>query len=266
MLKRGPGLMQSDIVNFASLLIALTAVCVAIWQVRASSKSSELSNALPIISEIMHEWRSSDFRSDALYIIAHSPKGKEGNGFGSLPTRWRNRAYRVCYFFDYVGVLASLGIISDELVISMMGTRIMQIWQVLEPYIARERRFRAETYPPDVPPGFLVYFEHIVARVVELGGQQAAARIQQRTGLRRLVRPMSTPTYEPKQASVAVAHSEASEHRRPRWRVRRVKRGAQASRYLGSATSRTDYGANRSLDSRPYIQGRRAQPDRQAER
>lgn len=244
MLKQGTGLTQSNLVNLASLLIALTAVCVAVWQVRASSKNSELSNALPIVSEIMHEWRSSDFRSDVLYIIEHSPRDKRGKGFGSLSIRWRDRAYRVCYFFDYVGVLASLGIVSDELVISMMGTRIIQIWQVLEPYIERERQFRAETYPQGVPPGFLVYFEHIVTRILDLGGQQAAARIQQRTGLRRLARPMNTPAYEPKQPLVSAAHSEASEHRRPYWRVRRVKRGAQASRYLGSTTSRTDYGAN----------------------
>lgn len=211
--------MQSNIVNLVSLFIALIAVGVAIWQVRASDRSSERSNALPIVSEIMHEWRSTQLRSDVAYILDHTPQGKGEEGFNSLPSRWRDRAYRVCYFFDYVGVLASLGIISDELVISIMGTRIVQVWQKLEPFIGQERQYRAKTYPPGVPPGFLVYFEHIVTRVLDLGGQRAAILIQQRMGLRRLTRPLAAGTRELGQYSVSDVQVGIDERGRLRWPV-----------------------------------------------
>jgi hypothetical protein len=127
------------------------------------------------------------------------------------------QAYRICYFFDYVGVLVSLDIISDELVISMMGTWIVQIWQVLEPFIERERKHRIDTYPPGVPPGFLVYFEHIVTRVLDLGGQRAAVQIQQRKGLRRLTRPLAGMADGVGQFSVSPGQVEISEPSRLRW-------------------------------------------------
>lgn len=219
--------MQSNIVSLVSLFIALVAVVVAVWQVRMSDRSSELSNALPIVSEIMHEWRSASFRADIVQLLDHrlSDADKRGHNYIFSKRKERTyleRAYRICYFFDYVGVLVSLDIISDELVISMMGTWIVQIWQVLEPFIERERKHRIDTYPPGVPPGFLVYFEHIVTRVLDLGGQRAAVQIQRRTGLRRLTRPLAGTADGTGQFPVAPGRVEISEHSRLRWPVPQI--------------------------------------------
>jgi hypothetical protein len=196
--------METNIVSLVSLFIALVAVCVAVWQVRASSRNDELSNELPIISEIMNEWRSTNFRSDVSYVLTRSPQTAKDGGFRALPARWREPAYRVGYFLDYIGVLTSLDIISDELVISMVGTQIIQIWRVLEPFIERERQYRRDTYPPGVPTGFLVYFEHIVARIIDLGGQQAAVLSQQRRGLRHLTQPLTISAADLRKTTVAV--------------------------------------------------------------
>ena len=219
--------MQSNIVSLVSLFIALVAVVVAVWQVRMSDRSSELSNALPIVSEIMHEWRSASFRADIVYLLDHAPSGMGRKGPSYIFSRrkeriYLERVYRLCYFFDYVGVLVSLDIISDELVISMMGTWIVQIWQVLEPFIERERKHRIDSYPPGVPPGFLVYFEHIVTRVLDLGGQRAAVRIQQRTGLRRLTHPLAGTANGVGQFPVSPERVEISEHSRLRWPVTQI--------------------------------------------
>lgn len=214
--------MESLVVNLASLLIAVTAVCVAIWQVRASAKNAQLSNDLPIISEIMSEWRSSDFRSDVSYVLQHPPRTTGKEGLRSLPARWRERAYRVGYFLDYIGVLTSLDIISDELVISIMGTQIILLWQAMEPYIEREREYRRETYPQGVSTGFLIYFEHMVAQVIDLGGQHAAILIRHRRRLRRLAKPMTVSAAEVRRVAREIAPPTADQNktlRRQRSRI-----------------------------------------------
>src|SRR6266581_2262033 len=145
--------MESDVISVVSVLIAAVAVCIAAWQVRASAKSAERSNALPVLSEIFSEWRSSEFRASILYLLNETPEALSDEGFASLPETWREHAYKVCYFFDYVGVLVVRGIIGEEAIIGMMGTRITQVWRAVEPHVLAERQFRIQTYPPDTPPG-----------------------------------------------------------------------------------------------------------------
>ena len=185
--------MESNVISIVSVLIAAIAVCIATWQVRASARSAERSNALPVLSEFFAEWRSSEFRMSIGYLLNETPGPLNGEGFASLPETWREHAYKVCYFFDYVGVLVVRGIIGEETIIGMMGTRIIQVWRAVEPHVMAERQYRIRTYPPDAPPGFLVYYEHLVARTIELGGHDAAIRIQQRDGVRHLIGPLMKP-------------------------------------------------------------------------
>lgn len=183
--------MISNIVSLISVLVAIAAVWVATWQVRASAKSTERSNALPVLSEIFAEWRSTEFRQSIMYLLNEIPGGVLDDGFESLPEEWREHAYKVCYFLDYLGILVVYGIMNEETIIGMMGTRIIQLWRAMEPYIMAERRYRIRTYPPDAPPGFLVYYEHLVRRTIDLGGHDAAMQIQRQTGVRRLPAPLA---------------------------------------------------------------------------
>jgi hypothetical protein len=178
-------MLSSYIVSFISLAIALAAVWVSTWQVRQSSRATERSNALPVISELFREFRSSQFRDAVTYLLTSKPTTIGSSGFSSLPIEWRDRAYRVCYFFDYLGVLVTYNIITEDLVIGALGTRLVQVWQAIKPFIDMERQHRASSYPPGVPPGFLAYYEHLVQRTYELGGHEAAKRIHKRRGLRR---------------------------------------------------------------------------------
>jgi hypothetical protein len=182
--------MESNIVSLLSIVVAVVAVWVATWQVHASSKSAERSNALPVLSEIFGEWRSTEFRMSIKHLLSETPDDLGNEGFESLPTEWREHAYKVCYFLDYLGVLTTLGIIDEEVIISMMGTRLIQVWRVIEPYIMAEREFRLRAYPSDAPPGFLVYYEHLVRRTVDLGGHDAAMQIQRREGVQHLAKPL----------------------------------------------------------------------------
>ncbi len=182
--------MLNEIVTLVSVLVALAAVGIAAWQVRASLRSAERTNALPVISETFQEFRTADFRASVSNLITHAPVNAPAGGFDALPEDVREDAYKVCYFFDYMGTLIAYGIISEGIVIGVMGTRVMQIWHAMWPTIESERDLRqGDSYPEDAPRGFLVYYEHLVARVVELDGRQAASNLQRGLGIRRLPRP-----------------------------------------------------------------------------
>jgi hypothetical protein len=181
----------SETLSLVSVAIAISAVIVASWQVRATARSAERAHALPVVSEISSEFRSPKFRSSIHYLISQVPTSRGSHGFSSLSTEWRDHAYHVCYFFDYMGALVSFRIIREELAISLWGTAIIQVWQAAEPYIYLERAHRRKTYPPGISPGFLVYYEDLVCRIRDRGGHDAARRIQERSGLRRLERPLN---------------------------------------------------------------------------
>lgn len=174
----------SNIVSLISVIAALAAVGISAWQVRASLRSAERSNAIPIISGAFQEFRSADFRESVSRLLLSAPRDAEEGGFDALEEGVREDAYRVCYFFDYLGTLTAFNIISEELIISVMGNRPMQVWSAMSSVIDSERRHRIATYPADTPTGFLVFYEHLVTRIIESGGKEAAREIQKRIGVR----------------------------------------------------------------------------------
>jgi hypothetical protein len=118
--------------------------------------------------------------------MSKEPEVPSRGGFDALPEDWRESAYAVGYFFDSLGVLVAHGIISEKLILGSTGTTVMRMWEILHPFIESERSWRASTYASSISPGFLRYFEHLVARNYELGGREAASRIQLEIGLRSI--------------------------------------------------------------------------------
>jgi hypothetical protein len=177
---------DSAIISLVSIALALAAVCVAAWQVRVNAKSAEKSNALPVISEAFHEWRSYELNSALTRLLAIKNEHLALDSFDELPPGLRNDAYEICYFFDYMGTLAVYDIAPEDIIIGVMANRIVQVWITMYPLIVNERNHRLETYPPEAPHGFLAYFEHLVKWIEANGGQKAAHLAQQRAGLLRL--------------------------------------------------------------------------------
>jgi hypothetical protein len=175
-------LLVSQIVSLVSVSLALVAVCVSTWQARANMQHSRHSRSLPVIAEIFKEFRSKEFR-DSVHKLLTLPQDKIASGrFGELSGDSRDDAYEVCYFFDRIGALVAFRIINDDIVIASMGTQIMQVWLALLPLIKKERTHR-KTYGKDIPPGFLVFYGHLVDRIYAQGGGKAATRIQRRIGI-----------------------------------------------------------------------------------
>jgi len=180
--------MTSEIISLISVIVALVAVSVTTWQARHTIQNARNSRFLPVITEIMTQFRAQEFRESMLRLIENPAKGKYERGFESLPNDLRDDAYRVCYLFDQVGIMVALGIISENIVIGLAGTPAMRVWLAMKPAIEGERAYRRRTYPSDVPPGFLTYYEHLVARIYELGASESASTLQGRIGIHQLPR------------------------------------------------------------------------------
>jgi hypothetical protein len=60
-----------------------------------------------------------------------------------LSSDYRDSAYAVIYYFNQVGALVAFGLVSENLVIGVLGSWIMQTWRALEPVIIEERRNRS---------------------------------------------------------------------------------------------------------------------------
>jgi hypothetical protein len=146
--------MESSIISVVSASVAVAALAVATWQVRANARSAERSHTLPVISDIFREFRSQEFRNSMSHLVMKMPKLHGEDGFSSLSREWQEHAYRVCYFFDYLGTLVSFGIIQGELAISICGTWAMRVWLSMEPFIENERHYRNRVYPRGTPSRF----------------------------------------------------------------------------------------------------------------
>jgi len=182
--------MTSEVISLISAVIAVTALLVAVWQTRQGSKSSAVMNSSPIAASIWSEWRSEEFRQHMLMVVGSPSVARDAQRMEDLPKDYRNSAYTVIYYFNQVGTLVAFGLISERLIIGVLGSWIMHTWRVLEPLILKERKHRANTYPPDIPSNFSDYYEHLVQRVLDLGGPGAMNLIQERIRLRHLSQPI----------------------------------------------------------------------------
>lgn len=173
-----------------SALGAVVAIRVAVWQARLTANHAQRQNALPVVSEIFREWRSEEFRAHRSAVLSGCPVPPPPDGLAGLPPDWRESAHTVCHFFDYLGALVAFDLAEEDLIIGVMGTQIMQVWRIMEPIVAEERRFRERTFPPDTPTGFLSYYEDLVCRALDRGGRDSTANIQRSLKIRRLPRPL----------------------------------------------------------------------------
>lgn len=174
------------VIGLLSTLIALGALAVAILQVRQSVKNVRKSNSLPVLSELSREWRSPELRSHSARLLTDLPTRSAEEGFDGLPEDTRESAYEWGYFCEYLGMLIASDLVPEELIISFMGTQIVQVWHALTPFIIGERTRRLRTLTPDTPSDFLPHYEHLVARIAELGGRKATPELRKKLGVHKL--------------------------------------------------------------------------------
>lgn len=183
---------MAAIVSLLSLAVALAAVSVAVWQVRRSTDNVIKSNSLPILSQVASEWRSPEMRRHRDRLLDGPGSSPPTGGFQTLPAEFRDSAEQWCFFCEGLGLAIIAGLVPEELIISMMGTQIIEVWLAMEPYIAQERRHRTQAFVSEVPAEFLPHYEHLVVRIIELGGRGAGVNIRKKMGVKKLARPIAT--------------------------------------------------------------------------
>ncbi|MGH3870922.1 MAG: DUF4760 domain-containing protein [Pseudonocardiaceae bacterium] len=181
--------MSSDFLGAGSLVIALVAVVVAIWQVRASAASAERSNSLPVASDAFKEFRSQEFQRHLRRVWDDAPSSVPEDGFKALPVDWRESAYAVAYFFEYLGVLVAYELVPENLVVDFSANLIGSSWRVLEPFIQKERMYRRRVCGSGISPGFVTHFEHLVALTLDSDGKPVDDSIHERLKLQKVPHP-----------------------------------------------------------------------------
>lgn len=171
-------------INICALTFSLLATVISTTIARRQSRMMEQANLLPIMTEILGEFRIPEFRIHRDYVVTRLwlECPSEENGFTRLPDEAKSHVYAVAGFFNTVGALVANGMISSLAVSSYMGGSALRTWEKLEPYIRHERRIR-----PD--ENYHAFFEHLICLLKDA----PPPVIDRRLGLRRL--PASQQRY-----------------------------------------------------------------------
>jgi hypothetical protein len=171
-----------------SMLISSLAVLNSARQAKRSADLALKAITRPILANLHEEFRSEEFRSclrTVLELQLEHP-ADPSVGISALDDDVRQRVYSACYYFEELSVLVAFGHVPEDMVVATMSTQLVQAWDALEPWIQGEREVRTEFSSPGVSPVFLVFYENLVARILDAGGAQASTRIHQRMKLRRV--------------------------------------------------------------------------------
>jgi hypothetical protein len=149
----------STILNIAALTLSLIALIVSAFLAVRQLGTMRQTNILPIVTSILQEPRSQQFREHLDYIShqllnEYTPEA----GCFELPEPARDHVLSVCYYYEGLGLLVRFGVIDERMAISAFGTYCDRAWRLLEPFILGERRARGSGR-------FQVYFEDLVCRV-----------------------------------------------------------------------------------------------------
>ncbi|MFI7410296.1 hypothetical protein ACIBU0_16700 [Streptomyces sp. NPDC049627] len=164
---------------FISVVSLAASSVVSARQIRLAHNS----NLLPVVVELFRETRQSEFSRAIEYIKSdlardHSPEF----GYRRLPDEPLGHVRRVSLFYDDVGKLVAHGIVDERLIIGSYGPNILNMWEVLAPYIYRERELTTKA---------MIYFEDLAHRA----RVRPQARVHAELGLRSAP-PPSSPAAE----------------------------------------------------------------------
>jgi hypothetical protein len=178
---------NSEFFGTVSLIIALTAVAVAVWQVRAHLVSIEKSNSLPVASAAFNEFRSQGFRDHLIKVWSDTPSDVPEGGFEALPDNWRESAYQVACFFEYLGSLVAYDLVPEDLILGVSSNAVVRSWRTLEPFIQKERQHRQAYASAGLSSNFVSHFEHlaVIASTVDSRGKNIDDLILERLKTRK---------------------------------------------------------------------------------
>ncbi|MFF0206209.1 hypothetical protein [Streptomyces sp. NPDC005017] len=159
-----------------SVLSLVVSSVVSVRQLRLANNS----NLLPVVVELFRETRQPDFSRAIEYIKTDLAREQSPEfGYRRLPEEPLRHVRRVSLFYDDVGKLVAHGVVDERLIVGSYGPNIINMWEVLAPYIYRERELTSAA---------MIYFEDLAHRA----RARPQAHVHQELGLRTSPPPSSS--------------------------------------------------------------------------
>ena len=141
--------------NWIALVLSVAAVLITMRQMTYARQA----NHLPLIVDILREFRSPEFQKNYLYVTSRFPQRPSVQALSDLEGDERDAALSVVYFFWSIAYLTVYGIMDEEMVMATLQTPIRRCWEILGPYVEAER----EREKPD-RIGMFQFLEHLAVR------------------------------------------------------------------------------------------------------
>jgi hypothetical protein len=152
-----------------SVIALLLSSMIALRQLRLSEKAM----LLPVMVDVLREFRSSDFKRRQTCVYEHLLcEAPSGEGFDGLPPEIRADALFLSHFYDNVGLLTAAKVADWQPLVAFLGGSAVHAWKLLGPYIEEERKNRKSDYQQ--------FFEDFVACATESPPSNALANMRLR--------------------------------------------------------------------------------------
>ncbi|MEV6171585.1 hypothetical protein AB0L99_25590 [Streptomyces sp. NPDC051954] len=138
--------MDSSVVfNVVTAVIAVVAVVTSIVFSARQARIAHHSNHISVMVDLLAEFRSVEFHEQHDYVcmrlgVEHDPEG----GVRGLPDEAKAAFYSVVYYYQSFANLAVFGLLDETLLVTVLRTRIVSVWQAVRPFVERERELRGE--------------------------------------------------------------------------------------------------------------------------
>lgn len=139
--------MDSSVVfNVATTGIAVVAVVTSIVFSARQARIARHANHISVMVDLLQEFRSVEFHEQHDYVCTrlgaeHAPQV----GVRGLPAEARAAFYSVVYYYQSFANLAVFGLLDETLMVTVLRTRIVSVWQAVQPFVERERELRGES-------------------------------------------------------------------------------------------------------------------------
>jgi hypothetical protein len=99
------------------------------------------SNRLPIILDLLAEFRKATFYDRYRYVVDKLPSDHQPDvGISGLPEYARAAVLDVAYFYQTFSLLENLGISRERKALPNLNDRILEVWRAIEPFVVAERQ------------------------------------------------------------------------------------------------------------------------------
>ncbi|MFC8519422.1 hypothetical protein [Streptomyces sp. NPDC057257] len=137
---------SSVIFNVVTTGIAVVAVVTSVVFSARQARIAQHANHISVMVDLLQEFRSVNFHEQHDYLCTrlgaeHDPAG----GVQGLPAEAKAAFYNVVYYYQSFANLAVFELLDETLMVTVLRTRIVSVWQAVRPFVERERELRGET-------------------------------------------------------------------------------------------------------------------------